>query len=221
MPCQFNHVYESIMFSRNVPRRIIALLIALYAIAFAFGAMAAIRWPSLMMMASFALEADPLAEAASINWRELGIIYGAPYFVAAVCLYASAMLLSKKRSGAMVWYLLGCAAGFPCVFLVDFEAGWWRDPSAGEGAIVGAAVTAVLLAIAVWNLRKRRAVEQMPVTAEQTATAQQALIVTEAIAAKPKPAKRKHRGPMPAAIARQRAQFAADGRKMLAKQQRR
>ena len=221
MACQFNHVYERIMFSRNVPRRIIALLIALYAIAFAFGAMAAIRWPSLMMLASFTLEADPLAEAASINWRELGIIYGAPYFLAAVCLYTSAMMLSKKRGGAMIWYLLGCTAGFPCVFLVNFEAGWWQAPSAGEGAIAGAAITAVLLAIAVWNLRQRKAVEQNPLIAGQPKLNQQPPVVTETVAETPKPAKRKQRRPMPAAIARQRAQFAADGRKMLARQHRR
>ena len=62
-----------------MPRRLIALLIALYAIAFAFGAMAAIRWPSLMMVASFMLEEEAMAGLTGIDWRELGIAYGAPY----------------------------------------------------------------------------------------------------------------------------------------------
>ena len=61
-----------------MPRRLIALLIALYAIAFAFGAMAAIRWPSLMMLAGFVLEDDALGGLSGIDWRELGIVYGAP-----------------------------------------------------------------------------------------------------------------------------------------------
>jgi multisubunit Na+/H+ antiporter MnhC subunit len=218
MPCQFNYVYEFMMVSRNMPRRIIALLIALYAIAFAFGAMAAIRWPSLMMLASFAFETDPLAQAASIDWRELGILFGAPYFIAAFCLYASAMMLNKTRRGAMTWYIFGCAAGFLCIFFVDFADGWWRDPSAGEGAIAGAAVTAVLLGLAIWNLRTRKTVSQEANAPEATPIENAPIIV--ATPTQPIPKKRKRRGPVPAAIARQRAQFAADGRRMLAKQRR-
>ena len=33
-----------------MPRKIIALLVSLLAVAFAFGAMAAIRWPSIVMI---------------------------------------------------------------------------------------------------------------------------------------------------------------------------
>ena len=58
-----------------MPRRLIALLIALYAIAFAFGAMAAIRWPSLMMVANVMLEDEAaMAGIAGIDWRQLGIV---------------------------------------------------------------------------------------------------------------------------------------------------
>jgi hypothetical protein len=200
-----------------MPRSIIALLIALYAIAFAFGAMAAIRWPSLMMMAAFVLEDDAMAGLSGIDWRELGIAYGAPYFLAALCLYASALSLGKKKRSAMIWYLMGCVAGFPCVFLVDFETGWWRDPSVGEGAVAGAAAAAILLGIAVWQLiqkPKQSVLEQAP----QAPTAQAPIIVNPAVEAQPaKPSRRK---PVPAAIARQRAAWAAEGRKMLARQRR-
>lgn len=200
-----------------MPRRIIALLIALYAIAFAFGAMAAIRWPSLMMMAAFVLEDDAMAGLSGIDWRELGIAYGAPYFLAALCLYASALSLGKKKRSAMIWYLMGCVAGFPCVFLVDFETGWWRDPSVGEGAVAGAAAAAILLGIAVWQLiqkPKQPVLEQAP----QDPAAQAPIIVNPAVEAQP--TKPKRRKPVPAAIARQRAAWAAEGRKMLARQRR-
>ena len=135
-----------------MPRRLIALLIALYAIAFAFGAMAAIRWPSLMMLASFMLEEEAMAGLTGIDWRELGIAYGAPYFLAALCFYAAARSLGNKQKAARLWYMMGAVAGFPCVFLVDFEAGRWRDPRAGEGVVAGAAAGAILLGIAVWEL---------------------------------------------------------------------
>lgn len=80
-------------------RRLIALLIALYAIAFAFGAMAAIRWPSLMMLANLVLEDEAaVAGISGIDWRQLGIMYGAPYFLAALCLYAAALSLGNKNA---------------------------------------------------------------------------------------------------------------------------
>ncbi len=199
-----------------MPRRLIALLIAVYAIAFAFGALAAIRWPSLMLFAGLVFEQDLMAGLGNVDWRQLGIVYGAPYFLAALCLYASAICLSKRKSGSILWYVMGCAAGFPSIFLVDFEAGWWRDPSAGEGAVAGAAAGAVLLAIAVWNLRRR------PKSKPEMA-AHKPIPATETIAAPvamPDPAP-KPRKPVPAAIARQRALFAAEGQRMLARQRRR
>ncbi|MEL6727763.1 MAG: hypothetical protein AAFP81_18370 [Pseudomonadota bacterium] len=200
-----------------MPRRVIALLIALYAIAFAFGAMAAIRWPSLMMVAGFMLEDDAMAGLSGIDWRELGIAYGAPYFLSALCLYAAALSLGNKHRSALLWYLMGVAAGFPCVFLVDFEPGWWQDPSAGEGAVAGAAGGALLLGIAVWELCRKP--KQPAATKEVDPDHQQVVYVQApdpAATAKPV-AKHKYRRPVPAAIARQRAHFAAEGRKMMAR----
>ena len=197
-----------------MPRRLISLLIAIYAIAFAFGAMAAIRWPSLMMFAGIVLDKDPMAGLGNIDWRQLGIVYGAPYFLAALCLYASALSVGNRKKGSILWYLMGCAAGFPCVFLVDFETGWWRDPSAGEGAVAGAATGAILLGIALWNLRRRK--PKPNVIAPQTVAPAPSLVIVPATP--PKPPVRK---PVPPAIARQRALFAADGQRMRERQRRR
>ena len=201
-----------------MPRRLIALLIALYAIAFAFGAMAAIRWPSLMMVAGFMLEDDAMAGLSGIDWRQLGIAYGAPYFLAALCLYASALRLGNKQRAAKLWYFMGVIAGFPCVFLVDFEPGWWRDPSTGEGAVAGAAAGAVLLGIAVWELcRKSKARPDI----EAVDPALQQVVIVQAAETSPAPKQKRHyRRPMPAASARQRAHFAAEGRKMAARHRR-
>lgn len=199
-----------------MPRRLIALLIALYAIAFAFGAMAAIRWPSLMMVASFMLEDESMAGMAGVDWRALGILYGAPYFLAALCLYAAALSLGNKNRGARLWYAMGVIAGFPCVFLVDFEPGWWRDPSTGEGAVIGAAAGAILLGIAVWELCRKAKPYLEPQAVTQTG---QQVIYVQAPDPEKTPA-RKVRQPIPAAIARQRAHFAAEGRRMMARQRR-
>ena len=192
-----------------MPRQIIALLIAFYAIAFAFGAMAAIRWPSIMMFATFVLEKDPLEGLPAIDWRELGIIYGAPYFLAALSLYAAALSVGQRARGSVLWYVMGCTAGFPCVFLVDFEVGWWRDPSVGEGAVAGAAAGAVLLGIAVWLLRQG----QKPKVKKVKEEAVEAPAKIAPIVRPKKPMRR----PVAPAIARQRAHFAAEGRKMMAR----
>lgn len=201
-----------------MPRRLIAILIALYAIAFAFGAMAAIRWPSLMMLAQLMLEDEALPGLVGIDWRQIGILYGAPYFLAALCLYAAALSLGNKKRSARIWYAMGVVAGFPCVFLVDFEPGWWTNPSTGEGAVAGAAAGAVLLGIAVWELcrKPKRAAE--PVLVEQNG---QQVVYVQAAPPEPKQKQvRKYRTPVPAAIARQRAHFAAEGRRMMARQRR-
>ncbi|MEM6554335.1 MAG: hypothetical protein AAF642_00560 [Pseudomonadota bacterium] len=201
-----------------MPRRLIALLIALYAIAFAFGAMAAIRWPSLMMLASFMLEEEAMAGLTGIDWRELGIAYGAPYFLAALCFYAAALSLGNRQKAARLWYMMGAVAGFPCVFLVDFEAGWWRDPSAGEGAVAGAAAGAILLGMAVWELCRNPKPPKRPT---QSVEPDPQIIVSPEPEPDPecKP-RRRYRKPVPAAIVRQRAHFAAEGRKMMARQRR-
>ena len=202
-----------------MPRRLIALLIALYAIAFAFGAMAAIRWPSLMMLASFMLEEEAMAGLAGIDWRQLGIVYGAPYFLAALCLYAAALSLGNKKRSARIWYAMGVVAGFPCVFLVDFESGWWRDPSTGEGAVAGAAAGAILLGIAVLELCRKPKPIADPVV--QNVEGEPQVVYVQAPASEPeKKLKKKYRRPVPAAIARQRAHFAAEGRRMMARQRR-
>jgi len=199
-----------------MPRRIIALLVAIYAIAFAFGALTAIRWPSLMLFASLIFEQQPLAGLENVDWRQIGIAFGAPYFLASLCLYAAALCVNGRKKGSIIWYLMGCAAGFPCAFLVDFEPGWWRDPSAGEGAVAGAAAGAVLLGFALWNLRHRRRPAQKPAAAMPVEPA------PEVIAEPTKPSKPKKRiyKPVPPAIARQRAFYAAEGRRMLARQRR-
>jgi len=200
-----------------MPRRLIALLIALYAIAFAFGAMAAIRWPSLMMVASFMLEDEAMAGLSGIDWRELGIAYGAPYFLAALCFYAAALSLGNRKKAARLWYFLGAIAGFPCVFLVDFETGWWRDPSAGEGAVAGAAAGALLLGIAVLELCRT---PKAKVVAEPRPAPDEQVVITTAAAEPREKPRKQYRRPVPAAIARQRAHFAAEGRKMMARQRR-
>ena len=186
-------------------RKIIALLITAYAIAFAFGALAAVRWPSIMMAVTATLaDAAPATGFEGVNWRELGIVYGAPYFLAALSFYASAVMVSGRRHGAMTWFLFGAAAGFPCAFMVDFEAGWWRDPSVGEGMVAGAGVAALLLGWAVWELRRRP---------PQPAT------VPAAPAEDPAPV-RTPRAPVSAAILRQRESFAREGQRMAERRRR-
>lgn len=199
-------------------RQTIALLIALYAIAFAFGAMAAIRWPSIMMMATIILDADAMQGVPNIDWRELGIAYGAPYFLAALCLYASAMMVSQRRKGSVLWYAMGCVSGFPCVFLVDFEAGWWRDPGVWEGAVAGGAAGAVLLGIAVWLLRGRPDETVDLETPAQPVSAEPSPIIVAPVVPTPKPKRRK---PVPPAIAAQRARWAAEGRRMRVREKQR
>lgn len=206
-----------------MPRQTIALLIAVYAIAFAFGAMAAIRWPSIMMLLAFMLEADAMQGVPDVNWRELGIAYGAPYFLAALCLYAAAIMVSQRRRGSVIWYAMGCVAGFPCMFLVDFEAGWWRDPGVWEVAASGGAAGAVLLGIAVWLLRGRaeRAQPAHQAVKDSSVSPDTVVITPEPnVQAKPR-SKPKRRRPVPPAIAQQRARWAREGRAMLAREQRR
>ncbi len=190
------------------------MLICLLAVGFAFAAMAAIRWPSIIMLVSLMADGEPSATLDGINWREIGIVYGMPYFLAALCLYAASVMIARRRKGGVLWYLMGCAAGFPAVFLVDFEPGWWRDPSAGEGGVAGLAVIALLLAAAVWDLRLRpRKLQPAPLSTD----------VSPAIESPAKQkasesrARRYPRGAFPNAAARNRAAFAREGRKRLAR----
>jgi hypothetical protein len=207
-------------------RKLIASLITIYAIAFAFGALTAVRWPSIMMAVSWIVQDDVAGGLDSVDWRALGIAYGAPYLLAALCFYCSAAMISGRRPGGVLWYVMGLCAGFPTVYLVSFESGWWQDPSPAEGAVAGAAIGALFLLSAVYELRRRAAVR----VARADAAAPEATVPSpvappplpppaptpEVAIIRPRPAPPK---PVfvPAAIARQRASFAAHGRKMNAK----
>jgi len=208
-------------------RKLIASLIAVYAIAFAFGALTAVRWPSIMMMVSWIVHDDVAAGLEAIDWRALGIAYGAPYLLAALCFYASAAMIAGRRPGGVLWYIMGLAAGFPTVYLVRFSDGWWNNPSPAEGAVAGAGIGALLLLSAVYELRKRKP-ERVPLAEQAPAPAARPVAVAAAPAPQDEPAAaivRKRPSParpafVPAAIARQRASFAAHGRRMHAKQNR-
>ena len=115
-------------------RRLIAFLIALVAIFFAFACLTAIRWPSMMMVVTLFFHPDPSLGLELVNWRELGFAYGAPYFLASLCFYASAATVSRKKGG-LAWYLMGCASASPALFMVSFKDGWWMDPSGPQGIL--------------------------------------------------------------------------------------
>ncbi len=203
-------------------RRLISLLIACYAFAFAIGALAAVRWPSIMMAISWFSESDVTGGLADVDWRQLGIAIGGPYMLAAICFYASAVMVSARRHGAVIWFTMAVAAGFSCVFIVDFEPGWWHDPSAAEGAVAGAGAGAILLAIAVWEMRRRPAKQAQA----QPVIAQHAIPAPALIAPAPAPSAAviKHGRSKPrltsAAIMRQRESFIREGRKMQARRRR-
>ncbi len=193
-------------------RKLISYMVAVMAVAFAFGAMSAIRWPSILMLVGLFTETGMEDTLAHFNWREFGILHGIPYFIAAIAFYASAALIARRRPGALNAYLLGCATGFPAAMLVDFEPGWWRDPSAAEGIVAGGGVIAVLLLLAVWDLRFRRRPPR--------AVALSAAVAPGSDLASGKKKPTRPAGPPSAAIMATRAQFARDGQKMLARQNR-
>ena len=176
-----------------MPRRLIALFLTAYAILFAFVAVTIVRWPSIVMVINATLdEGTPSLGFHNITWRELGILYGAPCLLGALCFYVSAALLVQRRHGAFSWYLLACVAGLPVVYLVHFDTAWWQNPSAAQGALAGAGLIACLTGWAVWELRVRTVRPEKPKKEE-----------------KPRPL-----GPPSAAIMRQRMSFAQHGAKM-------
>ena len=209
-------------------RRLIALMISGLAIVFAFGALTAIRWPSIMMFLSLFFHPDPALGFDKINWRELGFAYGAPYFLASLCYYAASICVSARRKGSIIWYAMGMAASTPIFFLVDFEQGWWRDPSGPEGMVAGGSLIVALLGLAVLQLRQRQAPSLEAVAdgdADSVTLSKQqfeSLIAQREAKAEAEavPVKPRYRRPVPAAIARQRAHFAAEGRRMAARRQR-
>lgn len=208
-----------------MPRRLIALLISGLAIVFAFGALTAIRWPSIMMFLALFFHPDPSLGLNDIDWRALGFAYGAPYFLASLCFYASSITLARRGKGSIIWYVMGMVSATPSFYLVDFEPGWWRNPSGPEGMVAGGTLMVVLLGASVLLLRQRKAtpvgeIEEDGDTVSLTKDQFDALIARQDVNEAPAPAKPvpvRHRGPVPAAIARQRAHFAAEGRRMRAR----
>lgn len=205
-----------------MPRKLIAALIAVLAVAFAFSALAAMRWPSIMLAVAILFHE---AQLEGVDWRALGLHYGIPYFAAAAFYYVASIQVARARPGAVLSYFLGCATGLPALFITDFELGWWRDPSSAEGAVAGACVSASLLAMAVWILRRRPALQSGPDACDEPEEAD--------VAPAPKRSKRARdlplnvaayappRGtPFAGAIAANRARFARDGRRMMARRAR-
>ncbi|MEO0785187.1 MAG: hypothetical protein AAFY10_05770 [Pseudomonadota bacterium] len=204
-------------------RKLLALLVALFAVAFTVAALAVMRWPTILMVMSLAME-DGLGPALEgVNWRQLGLIYGVPYLFAGCFLYVSAQLISQRRHGAFTTYVIGCALGFPCAMMVDFEPGWWRDPSSAEGAVAGAGVIALLMMFAVWELRKGKPVKAAePEKTEEMVTLPASVVAAlgaqpAVAAAAPAPPSQPTRV-RSAAVMNQRAHFAREGRKMLERQ---
>ncbi|MEL7482413.1 MAG: hypothetical protein AAGJ29_12735 [Pseudomonadota bacterium] len=194
-------------------RQFVAFLIALYAIGLAFAAMAAMRWPSLIAAISVLTpEASPLAELDGLlDWRELGIWYGAPYMMSAICFYAASMQVQRRRRGGVMTFFLGALSGFPPFLIFQFDAGWWQSPTVFETVIIVAGAFTLFLFGAVWDLR----VKDAPARDAVGAPAPAAPVV---VALTPKversPARKRPAGPLPPAIAMQRASFAYHGRRM-------
>ncbi|MFN4183699.1 MAG: hypothetical protein ACK4M6_02875 [Hyphomonas sp.] len=195
-----------------MPRRLIYLLLTAYAIAFAFGAMTAVRWPSIVMVMGWIMTDDVAGGLNAVDWRQLGIAHGGAYLLAAVCYYAAAATLAARKPGAVLWYVMGLVASIPTIFLVHFDAQWWRDPSAGEGAMAGMAAGALLLLIAVWELRYRSP-EELAEEREMLEAAPAPMAYQSSPAA---PIIRKKRPPVFIAdvvVQRQRAMFIAQARR--------
>jgi len=203
-----------------MPRRLIAILLTIYAIAFAFGALTAVRWPSIVMVMGWIVQDDVANGLKGVNWRELGISHGAAYLFAALGYYASGATLAARKGGAVGWYAFALTFSIPSVFLVHFDANWWENPSAGEGAMAGLMAGALLLLVAVWELRKRPPefmdVEVTPETMTNPAVAA-ALAKQQAPARAEKPVKVKKKHPplfVPdIVVQRQRAMFMAQAQR--------
>ena len=213
-------------------RSSIALIVAIYAIGFALAALTAVRWPSLLMLAAFLGEGGNALQdvQALVSWRELGLTYGLAYLIAAFFFYSASTLISRAGRGSVVCYILGAGIGFPPFLLFDFEPGWLQSPDTFEQIVLGAAVFTVILFSAVLELSgKKRSINQesatpKPLILNQKITSAQATDPIRVPAqvlplqSTPAPMKQKGRKPVPAAIARQRACFAAHGRRARARQ---
>lgn len=201
----------------------------LYALGFAFVAIAAVRWPSLIATgALFTSEANTLDRLqAMMNWRELGIVTGVPYFVAAFCFYSSATLQRRRARSAVIWFALGALAGFPPFVLFDFEPGWWQAPDTFEQSVVLAAIVTFFMLSAVWDASqpaKRQKQAEGPAVDTSPPLILDQKLAPAIIVVDPQPdaAVRKPiiRRPVPPAIARQRESFRRHGQKALARRMR-
>lgn len=194
-----------------MPRRLISLLLTALAIAFAFGAMTAVRWPSIVMVMGWIVTDDVAGGLNAIDWRKLGIAHGGAYLLAAVCYYAAAATIAARKPGAVLWYIMGMAASIPTIFLVHFDPQWWLNPSAGEGAMAGLAAAAALLLIAVWELRYRSP-EELAEEREMLEAAPAPVYQAAQVAAAP-PRKRPPVFVADVVVQRQRAMFIAQARR--------
>ncbi len=201
-------------------RKLIAFQIFIYAFVFAFAALTAVRWPSIMMLAGLFF-GDALPDAMKqTDWRLIGLAHGAAWLLAAFCFYASAQTLSGKRPGAFIWYCFALVAAVPCLLLHEWPPMWWQTLPPLEGAMLGGAIGAVLLFFAVSAYRDP-AQESVPQTADEVEAEIQRLeaeLTTAAALPEPvtvaAPAPKKKRRPIRPgpAILRQRASFAKYGR---------
>ncbi|PKP80282.1 MAG: hypothetical protein CVT79_15595 [Alphaproteobacteria bacterium HGW-Alphaproteobacteria-18] len=195
-----------------MPRRLISLLLTALAIAFAFGAMTAVRWPSIVMVMGWIVTDDVAGGLKAVDWRQLGIAHGGAYLLAAVCYYAAAATIAARKPGAVLWYIMGMAASIPTIFLVHFDPEWWLNPSAGEGAMAGLAATAALLLIAVWELRYRSP-EELAEEREMLEAAPPPVAYQAAPVATAPPRKRPPVFIADVVVQRQRAMFIAQARR--------
>jgi len=211
-------------------RKPVAFLVALYAIAFAFLAMTVVRWPTLMSAVAVMFREES-TDLAGIDWRALGLEYGAAYLAAALFFQISSFAIATRQHGAFTAFVFGCATAFPMVFLFEMRAGWMAAPRTEEWAVVWMAGATLLLLGAVWDLRRRPEQEPIRPAPRQEvrpedltiqgagfplggAQPQQAEAETQQKKTKKaaKPVKRRWR-PVPPAVAAQRRQWAEDARR--------
>lgn len=204
-------------------RLCVALITALYAIAFAFLAIMAVRWPSVLAVGALMSEGAgvPADFNSMLDWRQLGLFYGGLYFFASLCFYACSTIIQRKGRGAFTAFVLGVLASFPFLTLFDFAPGWWHEPNLFEQITMGAAAVAIVLMPIIRSLTPQKH-QPAQKTAEIAHPAHPAAAphAPVTIAAPPPQRPQRRRKPVPAAIARQRESFAAHGRRALAKRMR-
>ncbi|MEL6259039.1 MAG: hypothetical protein AAFQ67_08285, partial [Pseudomonadota bacterium] len=146
-------------------------------------------------------------ETDETDWRALGLAYAAPYLLASGLFFTSAVLVAARKSGAFAAFLAAGLVGFPTLFAFEFSADWWRAPSVLEAGAATAAALTLLLGWAVWDLRRRpkRAIAAVSPTIRSDSPAVE------------QPPRSRSATPPSAAVLRQRAHYAAEGRKMMAR----